>query len=129
MFVILGLNSCYYGDDSTGTTPAPAGSVSFRSDVIPIFSKPQNSAVACTNVGCHVGSTPQGGLDLALSDSDEATLYSSVQGEINTGSPATSLLLTKATATVSHGGGAVMTVGSTDYNTILQWITDGAANN
>ena len=46
--------------------------------------------------------------------------------KLNLSNPAQSLLLTKATAQVSHGGGNQLTLGSPGYNQLLAWIQNGA---
>ncbi len=48
---------------------------------------------------------------------------------INKNSPSNSLLLQKATNSISHGGGQVFTTNSQEYQTILKWIQQGAKNN
>ena len=45
---------------------------------------------------------------------------------VNTQEPEKSLLLLKPTLTVSHGGGQRFGVGSSDYQTILNWVRGGA---
>ena len=55
-----------------------------------------------------------------------STDYTSVQPYVNTGSPSQSLVVRKPTGQESHGGGTVFQTDSSEYSTILQWITDGA---
>ncbi len=45
---------------------------------------------------------------------------------LNPVAPAQSLLLLKATMTISHGGGKITEVGSPEYNLLAQWIARGA---
>jgi hypothetical protein len=47
---------------------------------------------------------------------------------VNLAAPEESLLLLKATGTVSHGGGEVLTRGSPHYMALLRWIQGGAKN-
>jgi hypothetical protein len=60
--------------------------------------------------------------NLSLNQADHAEVLQ----EVNTGAPATSNLLRKATNAVTHGGGQRFAQGSTNYNTILTWIQQGA---
>jgi hypothetical protein len=57
---------------------------------------------------------------------DVAASHASVSALVDTSTPANSRLLIKGTGN-AHGGGAVLTVGSPDYQTILDWIAGGAA--
>jgi hypothetical protein len=45
---------------------------------------------------------------------------------VNSENPAGSRLLVKG-AGMGHGGGAIYAVGTPEYQTILQWITQGSA--
>ena len=102
------------GDDG-GTSDSDGGS-SFASTVFPILT------TRCTT--CHGSGGVATGSAFHLSG-DAATDHDTVLGLVNVASPAGSTLLTEATGN-SHGGGAVIAVGSDDYNTILAWITGGA---
>ncbi len=98
--------------------PSP-NSVSFSKDVYPIL-----------NNSCQVCHNPNGvakGTKFIVSDT--AGTYNSVLGLIDTANPANSKLLKKATNQDSHGGGQVIAPNSDSYNTILQWIQQGASNN
>jgi mono/diheme cytochrome c family protein len=55
----------------------------------------------------------------------EKDLYINVLDRINLDDPENSLLLRKPTS-LQHGGGVVLGVGDTDYNTLLNWIRNGA---
>ncbi|MEZ4398368.1 MAG: hypothetical protein R3B06_00005 [Kofleriaceae bacterium] len=60
------------------------------------------------------------------SSADTDADYTATQAQIDTASPADSDLLLKATNTVAHVGGGILTVGDSDYDVILAWIQDGA---
>lgn len=104
--------------------------ISFAGDVVPIFS-------LCS--GCHAGAG-QGGF--SLDSGDVNTLYYEVAQEpstaanpsprVDTTTPENSLVLTKPSG-VSHGGGLIsgfdLSGMHQHYDTILQWIQEGANNN
>ena len=97
----------------------------------------------CNNSDCHGSVKGKGGLKLsanALYPRDDydwiikggtyQVLTIEPKGprtpRINPEKPEESLLLTKPTMQVVHGGGQRFTVGSADYETILNWIRNGA---
>ncbi len=104
----------------------PAGVPSFRRDVMPIFFR------AGCNVGtCHGSARGKDGYMLSLFGYDPAGDYRRTVDEIpgrrvNIAVPAESLLLLKATATVSHSGGKLFARDSDLYKTLLAWIEAGA---
>ncbi len=112
--------SCYLKSGDGGGSSE--GEVSFETDVTAILTE------KCGTSGCHAGTTPQGGLNLNVADSDLATLYADVSAQIDVDNPEESALLTKASNTTPHTGGEVLATSSDDYATILAWITDGAFN-
>lgn len=85
------------GGNGTGNT------LTFTGNILPIL-----QSAGCT--GCH----------------GWASSYSGVIQRINTQNPANSLILLKATNSVSHGGGQRFTTNSQEYQTILNWIQQGA---
>jgi len=101
--------------------------VSFLADVHPIF-----TARTCT--GCHGAS---GGLDLSgAAATVHAALFTGGNSgsAVDLGTAANSLILTKpldpGQGGTPHGGGAIFgTTADADYQTILAWILQGAANN
>jgi hypothetical protein len=104
--------------------PAP----SFLNDVVPVL-----TARGCNAGACHGASQGQDGFRLSLfgydADGDHARLLSERFGRrLDLSFPAESLLLTKATASVPHTGGAVLTAGDEDYNALLNWVRAGALN-
>ena len=94
-----GNNNNTGGNNNTGNTTT----LTFTNDILPIM-----QSAGCT--GCH----------------GWASSYSGAIQRINTQNPANSKLLLKATATVSHGGGQRFTTSSQEYQTILNWIQQGA---
>lgn len=97
----------------------------------------------CNGSSCHGGVKGRGGLKLsggALHPKDDyewivkggafQVLTTEVKGErkprIDLQIPEKSLLLLKPTGKVAHGGGTRLDVNSPEYQTILQWIRNGA---
>ncbi len=116
-------NEGYEGNEdySCGQPPAGGnqgggnqGTVSFSADVLPILNQ------SCA--GCH-GSNGNFHLSTATDK------YAEVMKFVNTANPSNSRLLLKATNTISHGGGMVLSTQSPEYQKILQWIQSGAPNN
>ncbi len=100
--------------------------ISFRHDILPIFSKH-----GCNSGGCHGAIAGKGGFRLSLNAYDPATDHYNVVRHANgrrvePAEPARSLLLTKPTAALKHKGGKVLHEGSSDYKTIATWIQQGA---
>lgn len=89
--------------------------VSFARDVDPILD------VKCAS--CHAGNA--GGLTLVGDPADD---FQAVSSRVIPGDPDGSLLLGKARGE-GHGGGAIISPGQPDYDTIEAWIVEGAANN
>ena len=98
----------------------------------------------CNGASCHGGVKGQGGLKLSSSGLYPADDYewlmkggayqvltAEIKGDriprVDVQHPEKSLLLTKPTMAVPHGGGKRFDTGSDDYNTILSWIRNGAA--
>lgn len=126
--MFVSMSSCYLNSSDSGSGTTPTDFVSFETDVTPIFDKPLNNNVSCTQAACHIGAGAGGGLNLSVSDTSLDAVYTDITPELVTATPESSPLLLKATNETSHSGGAVMTKGSDEYNTILKWITDGAFN-
>ena len=88
---------------------------SFDTDIMPILQ-------TCTS--CHGTSG-----NYTVTDANETYSNITSNGFIDTNTPANSILLLKATETVSHEGGVRFNTSSTEYQTISTWITEGALNN
>ena len=114
------------GNTPAGGTQPTTQTVSFSKDVYPIL---KNNCQ-----GCHGATSGGGNLRIA---NTAATTYSNLMKKapmaggsfIDTANPSTSLLLQKATGSTYHGGGQIIKLNSTVYNTILNWIQQGAKNN
>ncbi len=111
---------------SAATAESAAAPVSFRNDVLPIFSK-----AGCNSGGCHGALAGKGGFRLSLfgynPEADHFAITRESQGRrVEPGDPGLSLLLTKPTTTIRHKGGKRLNVGSQDYQTLAQWIAQGA---
>jgi hypothetical protein len=97
----------------------------------------------CNGSACHGGVKGRGGLKLSLEGTDAREDYrwiieggtyqvlapepkAPIKPRVDTHAPEKSLLLVKPTFTVPHGGGKRFSVGSQDYQTLLNWIRNGA---
>jgi len=106
------------------------GQIKFSSQVSPLFSGAGTGA--CNT--CHAGATAPGGLNLSGATDARYTEVaveispSTSASRVNTGTPSSSLILTKPSNTSAHGGGlnATWGVGQSSYNTTLTWIQEGA---
>ncbi|MDC0276413.1 DUF1549 and DUF1553 domain-containing protein [Verrucomicrobiales bacterium] len=103
-----------------------ADDISFKRDVMPIFLKN-----GCNAGDCHGASRGQDGFKLSLfgydPEGDHYRLMEEHPGRrVNVAAPEKSLLLTKATASVSHTGGELFTAKSESYDLILKWLEAGA---
>ncbi len=100
--------------------------VSFELDIQPIL-----AAYSCNAGACHGKQRGQNGFQLSLlgfdSDFDFAALTRDARGRrVFPAAPENSLLLRKATAELPHGGGRRIEIDSEDYQTLIQWIRQGA---
>ncbi len=107
-------------DDSGASRP-----FNFANDVAPILSR-----MGCNSSNCHGSLTGQNGFKLSLfgydPDADyEAVVKASDGRRINRAQPEKSLLLQKPTFAIAHGGGRLFEPGSSEYRTLLDWITQG----
>jgi hypothetical protein len=111
------------GDPSPATTPdagdaatgSDAAALSYATDVLPLLAP-------CMT--CHVAGGQAGDTSL-LFTADASASYAAVVRLVDTTSPAASRLLSKASGN-GHGGGAIFLPGSSQYQTILTWIQQGA---
>lgn len=104
------------GPDGGGDLPleVAVGEFSFAADIHGLLVK------RCGE--CHSSGAPRG---LFLT-SDASVDYPVVLKLVKKATPAASKLLLKGTAEDQHGGGAVLSAGSADYEAILGWIAEGA---
>src|SRR5687768_9127607 len=104
-------------------TPAPA---SFRNHLQPILAK-----AGCSLGACHGAAAGQGGFKLSLRGYDDEGDYLAIKDaavgrRITPVDPARSLLLLKPTNAVPHKGGERFKVGSAEWQTMVEWIANGA---
>ena len=100
--------------------------VSFEHDIIPILTK-----ASCNSGGCHGKAEGQQGFKLSVFGFDPAADYQAFVTEsrgrrIFPASPASSLLLLKATGQTPHGGGKKIDKDSLRYRRVLRWLNEGA---
>ncbi len=108
--------------------PRSADSISFVSDVVPIFTRH-----GCNSGSCHGKTSGQNGFRLGLLGFDPARDFESLVLEgrgrrVFPANPGESLLLKKPTAQVAHGGGQRFTVGSVEFQVLSRWIAQGSPN-
>ncbi|MDP6930690.1 MAG: DUF1549 domain-containing protein [Planctomycetota bacterium] len=100
--------------------------ISFRNQVIPILTRSE-----CNAGSCHGSATGKNGFKLTLfgyaPEKDHLGLTRELAGRrLNLANPHASLMLLKPTKSVKHKGGQRLQPDSTNYNTILEWIQEGA---
>lgn len=99
--------------------------VHFVNDVVPRLSK-----LGCNSGGCHGRAAGQNGFKLSVFGFNPVADYDALTKEargrrVFPASPQQSLLLTKPTSQMPHGGGARLTVDSPDYELLARWIHQG----
>lgn len=99
--------------------------VNFTDEVVPVFTR-----LGCNAGGCHGKSDGQNGFRLSLlgfyPDEDYDFLVHESRGRrVFPADPAFSLLLTKPTNQLPHGGGKRMEAGSYEYDVVARWIGQG----
>ena len=104
----------------------PPKSVSYRRDVMPVFFRAH-----CNSGGCHGAAAGKDGFRLSLfgydPEGDHFRLTQQMVGRrIDVAAPERSLLLLKAAQQVPHSGGKLFGQESPLYQTLLQWIREGA---
>ncbi len=103
-------------------TPRP---LNFANDIVPILTKG-----GCNSGGCHGKSGGQNGFKLSLLGFEPQEDYEHIVKEargrrVFPASAEQSLLLTKGTAQLPHGGGKKLDPNSEDYGDITRWIREG----
>jgi hypothetical protein len=98
----------------------------FERDIMPIFSR-----YGCNSAGCHGKAEGQNGFKLSVFGFDPAADHSTLLQEsrgrrLSLSRPAQSLLLTKASGGVPHGGGIRIKRDSVEYEIVRDWIRAGA---
>ena len=97
----------------------------FDNDILPILSK-----FSCNMSGCHGKAEGQNGFKLSVFGFDPRADHQALTQEsrgrrVNAVVPAASLLLTKASGGIPHGGGVRIAKTSEDYRTLYDWIVAG----
>jgi uncharacterized protein DUF1549/uncharacterized protein DUF1553 len=106
-------------------SPAWAGPVSFRNDVMAVLSK-----AGCNQGVCHGNLNGKNGFKLSLRGEDpewdhQALTRDTLGRRTNPLHPADSLLLLKATTAVPHEGGRRFGPESPEHQILAHWIADG----
>jgi hypothetical protein len=99
--------------------------LNFTNDIVPILTKS-----GCNSGGCHGKSGGQNGFKLSLlgfeAEEDYEHIVKEARGRrLFPASPEQSLLLTKGTAQLPHGGGKKLEATSEDYADLVRWIRQG----
>ncbi|MFN9718645.1 MAG: DUF1549 domain-containing protein, partial [Planctomycetota bacterium] len=102
--------------------PSP---VSFRHEIIPVLSK-----AGCNSGGCHGKAEGQNGFRLSVFGYDAMADYNAIVRDgrgrrVFPAVPEHSLLLTKATGILPHGGGIRIERNSRWHQLLLRWIREG----
>jgi hypothetical protein len=104
----------------------PSPKLSFVNDVVPIF-----TMAGCAGANCHGSIRGQRGFKLSLFGYDPEKDFTAITApavhRIDLEHPEQSLILLKPTFKKPHGGGFRFAVGSLQYQTILDWIRQGAS--
>ena len=108
------------GNCSLSTTSTAVTAKSYATDVFPILQ------TNCTT-SCHSSDGLAKSTSFVVTDA--STTYTGVKTLVDTLNATNSKLLLKAIAQEAHSGGKVFDTTSTQYSTILSWITSGATNN
>jgi len=100
--------------------------VNFPNQVVPIFTK-----LGCNSGGCHGKAAGQNGFRLSLLGFEPREDYGHLLKEsrgrrLAPASPDASLLLSKATNEVPHGGGQRLEKNSQEYRILQRWISQGS---
>jgi hypothetical protein len=97
----------------------------FENDIIPVLSK-----LGCNSSACHGKAEGQNGFKLSVFGFDPAADFAALTWEgrgrrVFPAAPEQSLLLTKMTGRLPHGGGVRASLDSEDYRLVRDWITAG----
>lgn len=103
-------------------TPLP---INFTNEIVPVFTK-----AGCNSGGCHGKSGGQNGFRLSLLGFEPTEDYEHLVKEgrgrrLFPAAPDNSLLLTKATGAMPHGGGRRLEPDGDDYRLLRRWIAIG----
>ncbi|HEY2251338.1 MAG TPA: hypothetical protein VGH74_09770, partial [Planctomycetaceae bacterium] len=103
----------------------PPRRFNFENDIVPILSK-----FGCNTSGCHGKAEGQNWFKLSVFGFDPAADYAALTQEgrgrrVVPSVPERSLLLTKASGGIPHGGGVRIPRSSDEYRTLSDWIEAG----
>jgi hypothetical protein len=108
-----------------GTPVSAAAPPSFAHEIVPTLYK-----LGCSAGECHGSFSGKGGFRLSLfaadAPADDLQIHGIFDRRIDRQSPAESLLLTKPTMKLAHGGGLRLKPDSAEYALLLKWIESGA---
>ena len=112
--------------NSTSHDSYPDSVVDFENDLIPVFTKS-----GCNAGGCHGAAIGRGGLQLSLFGGNPLKDYQNIVHElggrrVNIARPDESLIFTKPTGIVSHGGKQVLDEDEEGATLLRTWIEQGA---
>ena len=124
----VGVSSAIAAEPSSPSETAASVPVSFVNDVVPTMTK-----VGCNAGGCHGKATGQNGFKLSLfgfepQEDYEHLVYEQRGRRIIPSAPEASLLLTKGSGQVPHGGGKRIEPGTPQYELLRRWIAQGMPN-
>lgn len=99
--------------------------IHFTNEIEPVFTK-----AGCNTGGCHGKSGGQNGFAMSLLGAEAQRDFDAIVREgrgrrVFPAAPNQSLLLTKATGIVAHGGGVRFDTQSREYSLMLRWIEQG----
>jgi hypothetical protein len=108
----------------TGVRQPPP--VAFTTQILPLLTR-----AGCNGGGCHGKAEGKNGFKLSVFGFDpvadqEALVREDRGRRVLLSSPASSLMMLKATGQVAHGGGRRLEVGSLAYRRLLRWLHEGA---
>lgn len=100
--------------------------ISFERDILSVL-----TTKGCNSSSCHGSPAGQNGFKLSLYGADAAADHAMIvtghKGRrVDLANPENSLLLRKPSFAVPHGGGHLLTKNSDEYQTLLQWLQQGA---
>jgi hypothetical protein len=116
---------CESSSPASATGSAPAV-VSFINEVMPLLSK-----AGCSAGACHAKPEGQSNFKLSVFGYDPRLDFNEIVNDARSrrvflAAPEQSLLLLKATGQIPHEGGGRISVDSPQYQTLLDWIKQGA---
>lgn len=111
---------------ASNTTVASSQEQTFDTDILPLLTK-----YGCNSGACHGAAVGRGNFALSLFGSDPERDYRSIVHEYQgrrlvVANPEASLLLTKPTGGVAHGGNELFDPDSRPAQLLMEWIASGA---